>query len=65
MLYPLVSLNVLDHPTLILTLCRVLLIYTPKNPIKDPWPEPSHRRRKGKAKERPKDKQPAGTKKKK
>jgi hypothetical protein len=26
-----------------------------KNPIKDQWPEPSQRRQKGKAKERPKD----------
>jgi hypothetical protein len=34
-----------------------------KNPIKDRWPEPSPRRKKGKAKERPKDAQPIGTKK--
>jgi len=34
-----------------------------KNPIKDRWPEPSLGRQKGKAKERPKDAQPIGTKK--
>jgi hypothetical protein len=34
-----------------------------KNPIKDQWPEPSQGKQKGKAKERPKDVQPAGTKK--
>jgi hypothetical protein len=36
-----------------------------KNPIKDQWPEPSPGRQKGKAKERSKDAQLAGTKKKK
>jgi len=34
-----------------------------KNPIKDRWSEPSHGGQKGKAKERPKDAQLAGTKK--
>ncbi len=34
-----------------------------KNPIKDRWSEPLQRRQKRKAKERPKDAQPAGTKK--
>jgi hypothetical protein len=35
-----------------------------KNPIKDCWLEPSKRKQKGKAKEKPKDAQPVGTKKK-
>jgi hypothetical protein len=35
-----------------------------KNRIKDQWSEPSQGRQKGKAKERPKDEQPARTKKK-
>jgi hypothetical protein len=35
-----------------------------KNPIKDPWLEPSKGRQKGKAKERPKITQPARSKKK-
>jgi hypothetical protein len=35
-----------------------------KNPIKDWWLEPSKRKQKRKAKERPKDSQPVGTKKK-
>jgi len=34
-----------------------------KNPIKDQWPEPLQGRHKGKAKERPKDTELAGTKK--
>jgi hypothetical protein len=34
-----------------------------KNLIKKQWPEPSQGRQKGKAKERPKDAQPIGTKK--
>ncbi len=34
-----------------------------KNPVKDQWPEPSQGRQRGKAKERSKDVQPAGTQK--
>jgi hypothetical protein len=32
-----------------------------KNPIKERWPEPSQGRQKGRARERPKDEQLAGT----
>jgi hypothetical protein len=50
--------------------CEGILILTgiklcTQNPIKDGWSEPSQGRQKGKAKERPKDTQPAATKKKK
>jgi hypothetical protein len=44
--------------------CREIVVNEHKNPIKDQFPEPSHGRHKGKAKERPKDAQPIGTKKK-
>jgi hypothetical protein len=39
------------------------IVKSHQNPIKNQWPKPSQGRQKGKAKERPKFAQPAGTKK--
>jgi hypothetical protein len=41
----------------------LIIIVRSNNPIKDQWPEPSQGRQKGKAKGKPKDAQPLGTKK--